>query len=124
MGEHKTTHAGVARYLRRLSRRRVSRLDRTLRFLVAKRRLVNQQISAARRFDRRRARSRVARDHDCPAGSLWPNENRRLDHSTVVERHRFAAVDLSPERTLGDSDLAREIGIESSLPIFLDQRVA
>src|SRR5205085_5993708 len=44
MGEHQSPHAGVARHLCRLARRRMPGLDRALGLLVPERRLVNQQV--------------------------------------------------------------------------------
>src|SRR5204863_2986978 len=54
----------------------------------------------------------------------WAHELRGPDHSAIVERHVFTAMDFPPERSLGNSKLARAIRIETSFAVRLHQRVS
>src|SRR4029079_2133300 len=102
----------------------MTRLDRALGLFVTERRFVHEQVRVSRHLDRGCARTRVARDDDAPAGPRRTNELRRIDRAAVGERHRQAAMYLSPERALRNSHLACELRIEAALPRLLDERVA
>ena len=124
MREHQPSCAGFARHFGGFARRAVSRLQRACRFVVGERGLVNQQVGILRGGDGVLAGARVSGDHDTAAAASFAHQHRRLDHPTVVERDRLTLVNTSPERTLGDPHLARQIRIEATQSLLLHQRVA
>src|SRR5688500_5319709 len=124
MRKHELPHACSRRDIRGFSCRCVARLERQRRFVVCKRRLVNQEICAFGRSDCRLTRTCVSGEYDAPSRPRRSDKLRRLDNSAVIECHGLAPVKLSPRRTLRYSELARSLGIEAAESDLFNEREA
>src|SRR5204862_6652378 len=76
-----------------------------------------------RRIHHRRARARVAGEHDGPPGARRTDQAFRSDRPTVRQSDRLALTELAPQRTLGNARGARFLHVEPPAPLVLAQRV-
>src|SRR5437879_9800790 len=95
------------------------RLLRPILLLLPKRRLVNEQIRALRRIHDGRARTRVAREHDEPAGTLGADEAISCQLSAVSKLDRLALVQLAPQGAFRNPRRPRFLRIEPPQPLVL-----
>jgi hypothetical protein len=124
MRQYQLSHAGASRDDRGLTRRRMSRLARTVDFLIGERCLVHEHVGGPRGLDDGLRGPGVARDHDLPARATRADQHNRIDHASIGERDRLAAVQSPPQRALRDAELAREIGVEAPPSLVLHEREA
>jgi putative nucleotidyltransferase with HDIG domain len=121
-GEH--AGAGRRRELGRARRGRVQRLVGTLALLVRKRRLVDEQICVASRFENRLCSACVARENDLSAGAGRPEHLLRAHRRPVGKRNRLPALQAPEERPLGHAEGLRPFEVEAPWPSFLDERIS
>ncbi len=109
--------------LRRLSRRRVERLECSVALLLAEGRLVHEDVRAFREHLNRVGRCRVAGEHDPAPGTRLAEHRVGRDHLTVIERDRIAPLQSA---ALGSRRHAERIGglhVEPARPIVFVERV-
>src|SRR5690606_9672142 len=92
------------------------------RFVGGKGRLVNQQICPSGSFDGVTRRAGVAGVDDQTPGAGGADDLRRR-HDTPLHLHRLSVVELSPERTLGNSQFPRPLRVETAEPRVLPDRI-
>jgi hypothetical protein len=94
-----------------------------LALLFRERRFVNEEVRPVSHLDYLRTGPGVTRIDELPSRPGRTDQLLGGHHAAVRQCHRLALVDLSPERTLGDSKLASAIGIEAAQPDVLAEGV-
>src|SRR6266516_7100479 len=124
MGEDQSLGFCRERHLRRFLRRRVPGVAGALALLLAEGRLVNQEIGALRRVDRRGTGARIAGDDDEPPWSRSTDEAFCRQPSAVSKLDRLALCQLAPQRPLGNAGRLGLLDVEAPAAHLLLQHIA
>src|SRR5205807_3767384 len=100
------------------------RLLGALLLLLAKRRLMDEQIRPLRRIHHSRTRPRVPGKHDDAPGTLRADDAVRTYCPPVRQLHRLTLLQLPPQVSFRNAGLARLVRIEPPRPLVLAQCVA
>src|SRR5439155_16386253 len=90
---------------------------------LAERRLVDLYVRSQRRIHHRRARPRVAGEHDGPPRPLRTDEAFGCQLAAVSQLDRLPLAELAPQRPLRNARSARFLHVEPPAPLVLAQRV-
>src|SRR5258708_7678687 len=96
----------------------------TLLLFLPERRLVDQQVRPLRRIHDAGTGTRVARDHEQPAGTVRADEISRCELPPVIGGDGLALGELAPQRPLRNPRRPRLLRIEPPAPLVLGLRVA
>ena len=98
-------------------------LDSAGGFFVAERGFVNEKIGAGRGGRGCFTGARVAGDYDAAANTGRADERRRINSASVRKRDDFPFVQLSPQRSFGNLEIARHIGMKAAASFVFNERV-
>ena len=123
MGEHQAPYSRRRGNGCGLTRRGMRGLDGAGGFFIAEGGFVDQEVGAGSGGRSCLAGAGVASDHYAPANTGRADERRRIDDASIRKRDDFPFVELSPERSFGNPEIARHIGMKAAASFILDKRI-
>ena len=124
MREREQLHAGIARELGRVERRRVHRLEGALPLVLQEGGLVDEQVRATCGFEDGLGRRRVAGDDHRAPGPRRPEHLVGRDGRPVRERDGLAALERAALRPERNAEPVGGLDVELPRAVVLDERVA